>query len=80
LTAVEDEIVDIGVEVMVAEEVVGRCSLEDCRLAGLACKHSHFVVGEVEEWNGDVAAVSDSSSFGGLYFVTMAVIPCMAEA
>ena len=76
----EDEIVGTGVEVMGAEEVVGHCSLEDCRLAGLACKHSHFVVGEAEEWNGDVAAVSDSSSFCGLYFVTTAVIPCMAEA
>ena len=74
----EDEIVDIGVEVMAAEEVVSRCSLEDCRLAGLACKHSHFVVGEAEEWNEDVAAVSDSSSFCGLYFATTAVIPCMA--
>jgi hypothetical protein len=76
---VEDEIADIGVEVMGAEEVVSRCSFEDCRLAGLACKHSHFVVGEAEEWNGDVAAVLDSSSFCGLYFVTTAVIPCTAE-
>jgi hypothetical protein len=76
---VEDEIVDIGAEVRVAEGVVSRCSLEDCRLAGLACKHSRFVVGEAEEWNGDVAAVSDSSSFCGLYFATTVVIPCMAE-
>ena len=75
----EDEIVDIGVEVMVAEEVVSRCSFEDCRLVGLACKHNHFVVGEAEEWNGDVAVVSDSSSFCGLHFATTAVIPCMVE-
>ena len=76
----EDEIVDTEVVVMDVEEVVSRCSLEDCRLAGLACKHSHFVVGEAEEWSGDAAAGSDWSSFCGLYFVTTAVIPRMAGA
>ena len=53
----EDEIVDIEVEVMVAEEVVSRCSLEDCILAGWACTHSHFAVEEEEELNEGVVAV-----------------------
>jgi hypothetical protein len=78
-TVVEGGIVDIAVEVRGAEEAANRCLLEDYILAGWACKHSHFVEGEGEEWNGDVAAVSDSSWFCGLYFATTVVIPCMAE-
>jgi hypothetical protein len=78
-TVVEGGIVDIVAEGMGAEEAVTHCLLEDCRSAGLACKQSHFAVEEAEAWNGDVAVVSDSSLFYGLYFATMAVIPCMVE-
>jgi hypothetical protein len=56
-TVVEGGIVDIEVEVMGAAEAANRCLLEDYRLAGWACKHSHFVEGEGEEWNGDVVVV-----------------------
>lgn len=73
-TAREGGIADIGVEVMAVEEVVIHYLLEGYRSAGLACKHSHFVVGEGEAWNEGVAAVSDSSSFCGLCFARTAVI------
>ena len=55
--AEEDGIVDTVVEAMGAEEAAGRCSLEDCILAGLACMHSHFAVEEEEELNEGVVAV-----------------------
>ena len=64
-TVVEGGIADTVVEVMVVEEAVDRYLPVDCISGGLACKHSRFAVGEAEEWNGDVGAGSNSSSFCG---------------
>ena len=76
----EGETVDIVAEVLGAEGAVNHCSVEDCRSAGWACKRSHFVAVEAEEWSAGVAVVSDSSSSCGLYFAMTGAIPCTVEA